>query len=80
MFELKEQGWFYPNRFNVKGEDFDVQRYFREWKKLYIKELILYRRAIIDDKKLNQIVFPEVYKEEACQGIQVIQERKKHCD
>ena len=68
MLELKEQG-FYPNRFNVRGEDFDVQRYFREWKKLYIKEGILYRRAIIDDQKVNQLVLPEVYREVAFQGI-----------
>ena len=40
--ELKEQG-FYPNIFNVRGENFDVQRYFREWKKLYIKDGILYK-------------------------------------
>ena len=64
MLELKEQG-FYLNRFNVKGEDFDVKRYFREWKKFYIKEVILYRRAIIYDKKVNQLVLPEVYREVA---------------
>ena len=68
MLELKEQG-FYPNRFNVRGEDFDVQRYFREWKKHYIKEGILYRRAIIDDQKVNQLVLPEVYRKVAFQGI-----------
>ena len=76
MLELKEQG-FYPNRFNVRGEDFDVQRYFREWKKLYIKEGILYRRAIIDDQKVNQLLLPEVYREVAFQGIQRYRSSRK---
>ena len=46
-----------------------MQRYFREWKRLYIKEGILYRRAIIDDQKVIQLVLPEVYREVAFQGI-----------
>lgn len=67
---LIEQG-FYPNRFtnNVKREIFPVQRFCREWRKLHLKDGILYRNAKIEDREVNQLVIPEVYREVVFQGI-----------
>lgn len=67
---LNEQG-FYPNRFtnNVKREIFPVQRFCREWRKLHLKDGILYRNAKIEDREVNQLVIPEVYREVVFQGI-----------
>lgn len=68
VIELKEQG-FYPNRFQMKREVYAVQRFFREWRKLYLRDGILLRKAKIDDREVHQLVIPEVYREVAFQGI-----------
>ncbi|XP_062612631.1 uncharacterized protein LOC134274364 [Saccostrea cucullata] len=68
VIELKKQG-FYHNRVKMKKEDYSVQRFFREWKKLYLKDGILYRKAIIDEREVSQLVIPKVYREVAFQGI-----------
>lgn len=53
----------------MKREVYAVQRFFREWRKLYLRDGILFRKTKIEEREVSQLVIPEVYRELAFQEI-----------
>ncbi len=47
----------------------DVQRYSREWKKLQLRNNILYRETILDGQTVYQLVLPTAYRDTALRGL-----------
>ncbi len=47
----------------------EVKRYSREWKKLQIRNSILYRETVIDGQPSYQLVLPSAFRETALRGL-----------
>ena len=61
IYDLIQCG-FCPRGDAVKGETPEVCRYFREWKKLSLKDGVLYRSTTLNGEDIVQLVLPSSYK------------------
>ena len=60
---------FRPREEDYRRESKNVQKYLREWNRLYLADGILFRTASLDGQPVRQIVIPETHKNIAFQGI-----------
>ena len=60
---------FRPGEKEYRRESRSVQKFLREWNRLYLEDGILHRTASLDGQPVSQIVLPESHKNIAFQGI-----------
>lgn len=52
---------FIPNKGVLNDETSETCRYFREWRKLFMKDGVLYRSTTLDGEEVHQLVLPPLY-------------------
>ena len=60
---------FRPREEEIRRESKNVQKYLREWNRLYLEDGILFRTASLDGQPVRQLVIPESHKTITFQGI-----------
>ncbi len=60
---------FHPRGKDLSSESREVQRFFRQWGRLKLKDGILFRIATIDNQSVSQLVLPLSHREYALQGL-----------
>jgi hypothetical protein len=61
-----------PSVESKRQETTQVQRYFREWDKLLLKDGVLFRKRSVGDNVVMQLILPYKYRQQVFQGL--------HCD
>ena len=68
LIHLKSSS-FRPREEAFRQELPEVRRYLREWRKLHLKDNVLYRTAALDGQVVEQLVMPEGFRANALKGI-----------
>ena len=58
-----------PREEAVRKESPVVQKFLREWKKLHLKDNVLYRTAALDGQTVEQLVIPSSFRSRAMSGV-----------
>lgn len=57
------QGDYLPSNAELKSESADVCKYFRESEKLYLQKGVLYRKSVLNNQNVKQLVLPFHYRD-----------------
>ena len=58
-----------PREGDLHRETPEVQKYLREWRRLHLKDNILYRTTTLDGQNISQLVVPQIYRDQALYGV-----------